>query len=97
MTYVLGIDFGTESARAVLVDCADGSEVATRVHRYSNGVIDKHLPAPDIDVALEADWALQDPRDYVRALQEVRPLLSDAGIAAAEVEDGFVMNDGKIF
>jgi L-ribulokinase len=85
MTYVLGIDFGTESARAVLVDCADGAEVATRVHQYANGVIDEHLPAPDADVPLGPDWALQDPRDYVRALQEVRPLLSDAGIAAAEV------------
>ena len=85
MTYALGIDFGTESARAVLVDCADGTEVATRVHRYANGVIEKRLPAPDEDVALEPDWALQDPRDYLRALKEVRPLLAHAGITATDV------------
>jgi ribulose kinase len=32
VTYAIGIDFGTESARALLVDCADGTEVAVQVH-----------------------------------------------------------------
>ena len=55
MTYAIGIDFGTESGRAVLVDCVDGRELATAVHAYANGVIDEHLPGPDEDVELEAD------------------------------------------
>jgi L-ribulokinase len=84
--YALGIDFGTESGRAVLVDCADGHEVGTAVHVYSHGVIDECLPAPDEDVALEADWALQDPDDYLAVYREAVPaLLAETGVDPGEV------------
>ena len=53
--YTIGIDFGTESGRAVLVDTRDGREVATAVHEYRNGVIDEHLPGSD--KPLPPDWA----------------------------------------
>ena len=69
--YALGIDYGTESGRAVLVDCADGSEVAASVYPYANGVIDERLP--DSGIELEPEWALQDPADYVRTLQHAVP------------------------
>jgi len=82
----LGVDFGTESARAVLVDCADGREIGTSVEPYRNGVIDARLPAPDDDVELEPDWALQDPRDYVRGFEgSVRRVLADAGVSPDDV------------
>jgi ribulose kinase len=32
--YAIGVDYGTESGRAVLVDVSDGREVATAVHPY---------------------------------------------------------------
>ena len=84
--YTVGVDFGTESGRAVLVDCADGRELATRVYRYRNGVIDERLPTPDDDVGLEPEWALQDPEDYVRTLQETVPgLLAETGVDPEEV------------
>ena len=38
--YTIGIDYGTESGRALLVDVSDGREIATAVHPYGNGVID---------------------------------------------------------
>ena len=38
--YSIGVDFGTESARAVLVDVADGAKCGVEVHDYRNGVID---------------------------------------------------------
>lgn len=85
-TYAIGIDFGTESGRALLVDVADGRELATAVHRYANGVIDQHLPAPDEDVRLEPEWALQDPEDYLATLREAVPrLLAETGVAADDV------------
>ena len=53
-TYAIGLDFGTESGRAALVDCADGRVLGTTVYHYRNGVIDERLPTPDDDVRLES-------------------------------------------
>jgi L-ribulokinase len=86
VTYAIGIDFGTESGRAVLVDVATGEEVATAVHAYANGVIDERLPAPNDDVGLEPDWALQDPADYVATVQATVPeVLRLAGVSPETV------------
>jgi L-ribulokinase len=86
MTYAVGIDFGTESGRAVLVDVGSGAELATAIHPFANGVIDRHLPAPDDDVRLEPDWALQDPRDYIATIQATVPrLLAETGVDPADV------------
>ena len=82
--YAIGVDFGTESGRAVLVRCDDGAELATRVYAYRNGVIDERLPESRVE--LEADWALQDPADYVRTLQETVPaLLVESGVDPSRV------------
>jgi len=82
----LGIDFGTESARAVLVDCVDGSELGDSVYVFENGAIDARLPAPDDDIELDTDWALQDPDDYVRSLEVAVPrLIADAGVSPDDV------------
>ncbi len=70
----------------MLVDCADGREVGTAVCEYRHGVIDEHLPAPDEDVRLEPDWALQDPEDYVRTFQKAVPaLLTETGVSPPDV------------
>ena len=42
--YAIGVDFGTDSGRAVLVDVANGVQLATAVQPYRNGVIDERLP-----------------------------------------------------
>ncbi|MGB3715444.1 MAG: ribulokinase [Candidatus Promineifilaceae bacterium] len=77
--YVIGIDFGTLSGRAILVDVADGREVASAVHDYANGVIDTRLP--DSEVYLEPDWALQDPVDYIEVFKRSVPVvLNQSGI-----------------
>src|SRR5438552_3444319 len=82
--YTVGIDFGTESGRAVLVDCEDGAELGAAVYPYRHGVIDERLPESEVE--LEPDWALQDPEDYVRTLQEAMPrLLAETGTDPADV------------
>jgi L-ribulokinase len=84
--FTVGIDFGTESARALLVHVATGREVAASVFPYANGVIEERLPLDDRFVPLEADWALQDPRDYVLAIRSMVPsLLADSAIDPAAV------------
>lgn len=82
--YAIGVDYGTESGRALLVDVADGREVATAVFPYTNSVIDERLP--DSDVRLEPDWALQDPNDYIETLKRTVPaVLQTSGIDPADV------------
>lgn len=82
--YTIGIDFGTLSGRAVLVDVATGEEVATAVYEYANGVIDRELPG--LGVPLPPDTALQDPADYLRTLEVTIPqVLRESGVAPEQV------------
>ena len=82
--YAIGIDFGTESCRSVLVDVVTGEEVATAVHPYGDGVIDEWLPGTDI--RLPPDFALQNPADYIEVLKVTIPaVLQEAGVDAEDV------------
>ncbi|MDT8401744.1 MAG: ribulokinase [Bacteroidales bacterium] len=81
--YVIGIDFGTLSGRSVLINVADGNEVATEVHDYPHGVMDRRLPG---GTGLGVDWALQDPDDYLEVLKKTIPaILTKAGVRAESV------------
>jgi L-ribulokinase len=81
---VVGVDFGTLSARAVVVRAHDGSELGSAVHEYAHGVIDSVLPAAGAE--LPPDWALQHPDDYIDALRDAVPAaLRAAGTAPSDV------------
>jgi L-ribulokinase len=80
--YAIGLDYGTESGRAVLVDVTDGREVSTAVHAYGDGVIDKVLPGTDIK--LPHDFALQNPADYIEVLRVTIPAVLQEGNVDAE-------------
>jgi L-ribulokinase len=88
--YAVGVDFGTESGRAVLVNIADGTEVASAVCRYRHGVIDQELPN---GLPLAQDWALQHPRDYIDVLETTIP----AVMAEADVRPDMVIGLGIDF
>jgi L-ribulokinase len=80
---VIGVDFGTLSARALVVRVRDGTEAGTAVSEYPHGAIDRSL---DGHGELPPDWALQDPADWTRALGEAIPAaVRDAGIDPARV------------
>ena len=82
--YVIGIDFGTLSGRALVVRASDGEELGSAVHEYRHGVIDETLPADGRQ--LGTDWALQDPEDYLEVLRRAVPAaVKEAGIDAADV------------
>jgi L-ribulokinase len=75
---VAGVDFGTLSARAVVVRASDGAELGTGLGEYAHGSIERTLPSSG--QALPPDWALQDPADWRAALgSAVREALRDAG------------------
>jgi L-ribulokinase len=82
--YTLGVDFGTNSVRAVVVDCADGRMIGTRVFSYPSGEQGVLLDSRDPHLAR------QNPADYLDGLREsVRGAIADAArepeFAAARV------------
>ncbi len=82
--YSLGIDYGTLSARALLVEVDTGREVASDVFEYPHAVIDDRLPSSG--EKLPPDWALQDPRDYLMALEKIVPaVLKKSGVKPEDV------------
>jgi L-ribulokinase len=91
--YAIGVDFGTESGRAVLVEVATGREVATSVYAYKNRVIDEFLPVEGAIVRLEPEWALQDPEDYLRTFQNTIP----AVVKESKIDPGDVIGIGIDF
>lgn len=81
--YTLGIDFGTLSGRALLVDTRDGREIATAVYDYPHAVMDEQLPSGR---RLPPEWALQHPQDYLDVLTYTIPaVLRQSGIDPQQV------------
>ena len=70
--YTIGLDYGTNSVRALVVDTADGQEVATAVWEYEHG---------DHGVILGRDphLARQHPADYLKGAEvTIRKALTEA-------------------
>lgn len=57
--YSIGVDYGTNSCRALLVNVANGDEVASAVYPYPTGVAGIILDTKDPNVAR------QNPQDYI--------------------------------
>jgi L-ribulokinase len=80
----VGVDFGTLSARAVVVRTANGEQVGTGVSEYRHAVMDTELAVTGR--ALPPDWALQVPADYVASMvAAVRDAIVDAAVDPAAV------------
>ena len=73
MPFTIGIDFGTSSVRAVVVDCADGRTLGTAVCDYPSGTEGVLLDSRDPHLAR------QNPADYLKGLEtSVRGALAEA-------------------
>ena len=81
--YAIGLDYGTLSGRAVLIDVATGEELASSVYEYPHGVMDEALPN---GAKLPPDWALQHPSDYIGVLANTIPaVLKESGVNPGDV------------
>src|SRR6187402_2439744 len=83
--YVIGVDFGTLSGRALVVDAADGTEVGSAVHEYEHAVMDVTLASSG--APLPPEWALQVPNDYREVLRTAVP----EAVAAAGIDPALVI------
>ena len=63
MAYTIGIDYGTNSVRAVVVDTADGHTVGASVYNYPSGDQGVLLHPKDPHLAR------QNPADYLDGLR----------------------------
>jgi len=81
--YSIGIDYGTLSGRAVLVDVHTGEELAQSVFVYPHAVMEDKLPC---GAPLGVDWALQHPQDYLDVLSFTIPaVLRESGVNASDI------------
>ena len=75
--YVIGVDFGTLSGRALVVRVGDGEELGSAVHEYRHAVMHRELATSG--AALPPEWALQVPDDYRDVLRRAVPEAIAAG------------------
>ncbi len=68
--YAIGVDFGTLSARALVVEIGTGRELHSATMNYPHAVMDEYLPD---GTRLKPDSALQHPQDYLDRLAHVIP------------------------
>ncbi len=82
--YSIGLDYGTNSVRALVVDVANGREVGTAVWNYAHG---DH----GVVLARDPNLARQHPADYVKGAEvTIKKALADAartvrGFSASQV------------
>jgi L-ribulokinase len=70
--YAIGLDFGTNSVRALVVNTANGREVGTAVWNYEHGT-------DGVILSRDPNLARQHPADYVKgAERSLRKALADA-------------------
>ena len=82
--YAIGVDFGTASARTLLLDLRSGNELAVSEFAYPHGVIVDILP--ETGERLPSDWALHEPSDYMVVLERgIASVLAEVPGAASHV------------
>ncbi len=81
--YSIGVDYGTQSGRAVLVDVLNGDVIAQATQTYTHGVMEEYLPD---GTKLGNDWAIEHPADYLEVLEVTIPaVLKESGIQPQDV------------
>lgn len=80
MPYTIGLDFGTNSVRALIVDVTNGKEVGSHVYNYEHGEAGIILDSKDPNLAR------QHPADYLKGIEiTIKESLKQAKIAPNDV------------
>jgi len=81
--YAIGVDYGTLSGRAVIVNTATGEELADYTYEYPHAVMDEKMPD---GTPLGHDWALEHPQDYLDVLKITIPrVIKDSGVSPDDI------------
>jgi L-ribulokinase len=81
--YSVGVDFGTLSARAMIVDNENGRSMSVSEYKYTHGVMRNALPCGTL---LCQNWALQHPKDYLKAISfTVHDAIKKCEVAIADI------------
>jgi L-ribulokinase len=87
--YALGLDFGTNSVRSVLVDVSNGDEIATSIFEYETGQEGIILDPADPHLAR------QHPQDYLKGLEvSVRDAITEAKKTEKDFEPSRIIGIG---
>ena len=80
MSYTIGLDYGTNSCRCVIVNAANGEEVGTAIYEYETGEHGIILDKRDHNVAR------QNPADYIKGIEvTIKKAMSAAGIGVLAI------------
>ena len=84
MPYAIGLDFGTNSVRSLIVDISNGNEVGTSIYEYETGQAGIVLDPADHNVAR------QNPADYLTGIEKT---ITEAMAQAKKAIPGFSGDD----
>src|SRR5271166_847017 len=73
--YLIGLDYGSESARGVLIDVSTSQQVAYHVHPYRHGIMTEALP--NGRPLPGAGLALQNAADYLEAAASILTTIAE--------------------
>ena len=79
MAYTIGLDYGTNSVRCIIVDTVDGNEISAAVHKYETGRDGIILDPNDHNLAR------QNPADYIKGIElTVRQAIEEAKVNSSK-------------
>src|SRR5262245_24367543 len=86
--YTIGLDYGTNSVRALVVSVANGAEIGTAVWDYEHGT-------QGVNLSRDPNLARQHPADYIRGAEvSIKQALAAAKTSVKGFNPGQVVGIG---